>query len=241
MANYKITNDGGIQRCGDTLSHANGWKKPNAKYIKRIPKPGGGFTYIYKESGLDARSNLGNAQRDFKKSLTTNRGMGGVAVNRITGTSTQIAKNRYDKTPAGKAENAVKNATSKAKSAINTGISKAKEAKVQYDKQQKKKKLDKALTELSPTYRTGKAVVEGTKSAANSVNKAIKDVKKSIDKKVDAVKDAVSNPVDTLSDVAKKKKQKRIKDEATKTYNKGKNKVEKALKKAKKKINKALK
>ena len=30
----------------------NGWTKPGAKYVKRIPKPGGGWRYIYnKESG----------------------------------------------------------------------------------------------------------------------------------------------------------------------------------------------
>lgn len=33
----------------DYLQHNGGWTKPNAKYVKKIPKPGGGFYYVYPE------------------------------------------------------------------------------------------------------------------------------------------------------------------------------------------------
>ena len=182
MANYIIARNGELKQCdNNTLAHANGWKKKGAKYIKRIPKPGGGWTYVYKESGLEARSNLGNTQANLKKSLTTNRGMSGVAVNRVAGTNTQIAKNKYDKTPAGKLENAAKSAASKVK----TATKKAKESKALSDLSVKagriKEKVKREVIKATP-FVVDNSPAAKYERAKKKVEKALKKTKKKIKK-----------------------------------------------------------
>ena len=45
------------------IRHADGWTKKNAKYVKKIPKPGGGYYYIYPE---DLKNKAKNALNTVK-------------------------------------------------------------------------------------------------------------------------------------------------------------------------------